>query len=180
MISHRFNYATKTEAWTSSYEILSCEIPEGQPVPPCGTFMNYDAVNDKLAPTVSGFKAGTYADGSSVYVGLGNNTSCNGEKWAPCRLKASDPDAGCYMANCGTERYEKYAVQYLLNHPKLRWVGVTSSTLTSTSGIFYDNPSVVTFKFARVSATANGTNYVTIGKSFQYLPTNVNFHGAWW
>jgi hypothetical protein len=180
MILHRFNYATKTEAQTSSYEILSCEIPAGQPVAPCGTFMNYDAVNNKLAPTVNGFKAGTYADGSSVYVGLGNNSACFAESMAPCRIKPSDPGAGCYIAGCNTERYETTTVQYLLNHPRLRWVGVTSSTLTATSGVTYDVQNVATFKFARIASTANGVNYVTIGKGIQYALYNPNFHGAWW
>jgi hypothetical protein len=135
--------------------------------------------NDKTAPIRNGFSAGTYADGSNVYVGLGNNTACFGETMAPCRLKATDP-AGCYIAGCGTERLETKTVQYVVDHPWLKWVPVTSATVFSTNGLTNDAKNGVTTKYARIKSTYNGVNYVTIGKGFHYYTGNPNFHDAYW
>jgi hypothetical protein len=179
MISHRFNYAINTEAQTSSYEILSCEAPAPQPSTPCGTFVTYDPINDKNAPARNGFVAGTYVDASKVYVGLGDNTVCFGETMAPCRLNINDP-AGCYIAGCAVQKFENKKVKYLLNHPNLKWVPVTSATVFSTNGLSYDIPGVGTLKFARVNSTSRGINYVTIGKAIHYSNGNPSFHGAFW
>jgi hypothetical protein len=148
-------------------------------IPPCGTLATYDVVNDKTAPIRNGFSAGTYVDGSNVYVGLGDNTACFGETMAPCRLKATDP-AGCYIASCGKELFVSKPAQYVVNHPWLKWVPVTSATVFSTNGLTYAARNDLIFKYARIKSSYNGVNYVTIGKGMHYYNGDPNNHDASW
>lgn len=129
----------------------------------CGTFIQYDAFNDQFAPTIDGFLAGTYGDGSDVYVGLGNNSICGGEPFAPCRLKTND-NAGCYIPSCGLERFDNQNSFYLLNDKNFKWIPVTRDTLKQSSPLIFDIPGVKTLAFGRINSTASGVDYTTVGK----------------
>lgn len=54
------------------------------PLKTIGTFLPLDGVNQ---PSVNGFSAGTFVDGSQVYMGYGDNSECYNESPCPGRSK---------------------------------------------------------------------------------------------
>lgn len=50
-----------------------------------GTFISYDPVNGLNEPSINGFSAGKFQDGTEAYVGFGDNSGCGGQNPCPGR-----------------------------------------------------------------------------------------------
>lgn len=121
-------------------------------------------MTDPTAPTVDGFVAGTYVDGSTIYVGRGNNTLCNGQSDCPGQIKASNPDAGIYMT-CGTGRLTYLTESsYLKNHPKLTWVPSNYYDMKTLPGVLHIESVKFPFWFGRVRLTRDGITFDQVSK----------------
>ncbi|KAG5669554.1 hypothetical protein PVAND_017441 [Polypedilum vanderplanki] len=148
---------------TNSFEVLTCA---NDYTAPCGTFVPYDATVNPTAPqTFNAFTAGTYLDGSSAYVGIGNNhqSSCPGQQNIPGRISIVN-NPGVYMS-CATVLFDNKTPQYLRNNPSLKWVLTSDATIASVKGKISTGLGPFHFYIGRHNdTTSTGTSYSVVSK----------------
>lgn len=128
-----------------------------------GTFIQYDIKTDRGGPIIEGLLAGTYIDGSKVYVGHGYNEPCNGQMIAPARIRVDENGPGAYVGRCGKEGYDPDTPYFIQKHPDLEWVKSNSSTFRSIQNAVSIKGGHNLFFFARV--TSMDPAYTTIAKA---------------
>lgn len=126
-----------------------------------GSFLPYNPSSYLDDPKIDGFIAGTYIDGSRVYVGRGDNSANGGEK--PCTARISDDPLkpGAFMEATNQENFDGLTSEYLYNHRDLVWIKLNYST------ILYRNPYAISFvsgSKAMMIARKVFSNYTQIGK----------------
>jgi len=130
-------------------------------IPTCGALLRLSA-ND---PSVNGFSAGTYIDGSTIYPGAGNFSMCAGQNPAAARIMTTNSvsGSGAYSSCSGTstgENYDGTSAQYFINDSSLSWVPTSVDNAPLVPGIVYVGPTLVGRKFF---TSLNGT-YTQVGK----------------
>jgi hypothetical protein len=95
-----------------------------------GSLLNL-STNDPSNPSTPGLLSGTYSDGSSVFVGVGTYSNCNGDR--PARIKIT-PTVGAYDP-CGSSEVFTTSAKYFALHENLVWVVTNPSTVNSVVGI---------------------------------------------
>jgi hypothetical protein len=85
-----------------------------------GSFARWDTNKFPESPPF-GFKAGKYLDGSTVFVGFGDNRMCEPSQFiVPGRLNAVERKV--YMGCIYGEKTDSTTLLYIIDHPKLEWV----------------------------------------------------------
>lgn len=124
----------ENEGLFTSYQVLACQDPDATPDPilnsPCGTFVNYDAINNPNVLTLYGFPGGNYYEDNSIqYVGTGNIPDyCQIENPIPGGIQLT-PTPGAYVTCGGMPYTDTATARFLVRNPNLKWVDASDSTL---------------------------------------------------
>lgn len=133
-----------------------------------GTLVPYDPTSNPYAPSILGFNAGIYYDGSSIYPGTASS-NCIGQNPAPSRITTTNrilgPGGYCTCGSAPLERFDDKTANFYLAHSKMQWVKVNQTTFWNVPGII-GVTSLYTMWIGRINITFTNGTFQQIGKVY--------------
>lgn len=136
-----------------------------------GTFIPYDPVTDRDAPVRYGILAGTYSDGSPIYVGRGDNTAFLGMNLTSARVSIDPNRPGLYMTTSSGEVFRDTNATFLANHSSIMWIKVNASTS-------FTHPYAIKWmsgRFPMLFGRVNVSGYTAVGRVTYYCQIMIEF-----